>query len=180
MSSLVPDQIVVFTLQHSITGGIFLHDRRLSDFLNDRREKNILLRNARLARLDDPGRGLQATLLSILPKAGIVLAFELSQKDPAAPRFIKYPKDTHNVFLTLDGVEVRGRIHVPGSLDLLHVLTDTAESFLPLTQVTITILANPAFLLSKDAVMVNVQHIRFMGEIESQPGAGAPNPPQGE
>jgi hypothetical protein len=173
----IPYQIVVFTHQHSISGGVFLHEQRLSDFLNDRREKNVMLRNASVARLENPARVLEKTLMSVLPKSGIVLAFEPPQKNPQVQqRFIKYPKQKYDVFLIMDGMEAHGRIHVPGSLDLLHVLTDAGESFLPLTQATVTIEANPNFLLKQEAVVINTQRIRFIGELEPK-AAAEPEPP---
>ena len=163
----VPYQIVLFTHQHSISGGIFLYDQRLSDFLNDRREKYILLRNATVSRLENPTRVLEKTLFSTIPKSGVVLAFEPPQKAPMpARRFIKYPKEKHVVFLILDGMEARGEIHVQGALDLLRLMTDVGDSFLPLTQATVSIEANPNFLLKREAVLVNTQRIRFIGEME--------------
>ena len=165
----IPFQIVIFTHEHSITGDVYLKDMRLSDFLNDRREKNIMLRNATVARLADPARVLERTLYALVPKSAVVLAFEPPQKTPQPPpRFVKYPKDKHPVFLILDGMELRGEVHVQGSLDLLHLLADLGETFLPLTQATVTIEANPNFLLRREAVVVNPQRVRFIGELENR------------
>ncbi len=161
-------QIVIFTHQHSINGEIFLHDQRLSDYLNDRREKNVILRNASVARLENPGRVLEKTQVSLVPKSGIVLAFEPLQKAPFPPRFIKYPKDKYDVFLILEGMEVRGEVHMQGPLDFSNLLADAGESFLPVTQATVTIEANPSFLLKRDAVLVNTERIRFLGKLESR------------
>jgi hypothetical protein len=161
-------QIVIFTHQHSISGGIFLHEQRLSDFLNDRREMNVALHNASVARLENPGKVLKRTTESLVPKSGIVLAFEPPQKSIQLPqRFIKkYPKDKHEVYLILDGMEVHGEVHVPGVFAQLQFLTDAGDSFLPLTHATVTIEANPNFLLRQEAVMINPRHIRFFGETE--------------
>jgi hypothetical protein len=163
----IPYSIVIFTHEHSITGDVYLKDMRLSDFLNDRREKTILLRNATVARLADPAKILEKTTYAVVPKSAIVLAFEPPQKGPQPPRrFVKYPKDKYPVFLILDGMELRGEIHVQGSLDLLHLLADLGETFLPLTQATVSIEANPNFLLRREAVVVNPQRVRFIGEME--------------
>jgi hypothetical protein len=132
-----------------------------------------LLRNASVARLENPGKVLEKTIEAILPKSGIVLSFEPPQKNlQHTQRFIKYPKDRHEVYLILDGMEVHGELHVQGPLDLLHVLTDTGDSFLPLTRATVSIEANPTFLLRQEAVMVNPRHIRFIGETAPK------NPPE--
>ncbi len=166
-------EVVIFTHQHTISGGVFLHDQRLSDFLNDRREKNVLVRNASVTRLENPAVVVEKTLFSVVPKSGIVLAFEPPRKVfTTQRRFIKYPKEKYEVFLIMDGMEVRGEVHVQGSLDLLHLFANAGESFLPLTQATVFIEANPQFVLRREAVVVNTQRIIFMGEIPPK------NPPQ--
>jgi hypothetical protein len=162
----IPFQVVIFTDQHSISGEIFLHDQRLSDFLNDRREMNILLRKASVARLENPGKVMEKDLVCVLPKSGIVLGFEPPQKVTLPRRFLKYPKERYNVFLILDGMEVRGEVHTRGSLDLLRVLTESDNSFLPFTKATVTIEAYPNFVLRQETVVVNTQRIRFIGEVE--------------
>jgi hypothetical protein len=166
VGTTIPYDIVIFTHQIFISGTIFLRDQRLSDFLNDRNEKKVVVRNASVARLDNPGKVLEKTLMAILPKSGIVLAFELPQQVAQPPRFIKYPKEKFEVFLILDGMEVRGEVHMVGSLDLLQILVDSGDSFLPITQATVAIEANPNFLLRQEAVVVNTQRILFIGEVE--------------
>lgn len=179
----IPYQIVIFTHQHSISGGIFLHEQRLSDFLNDRRDTNVVLRNANVARLENPAHILERTLFSVIPKEGIVIAFEPPQKTtPVRRGFIKYPKQKYEVFMILDGMEVRGNLHVQGSLDLLHVQTDTSHSFLPITDATVSIEANPNFLLKREAIIINTQRIRFIGEVQPKTNPTEPRtqPPSGD
>jgi hypothetical protein len=169
VDTTIPYQIVIFAQQHSINGGVLLHDQRLSDFLNDQRDTNIMLRNASVARLENPAKVLEKTMISFIPKSGIVLAFEPPQKGPTPPqRFIKYSKEKYEIFLILDGMEVCGNIHVQGSLDLLHFLTNATQSFLPITQATVSIQANPNFLLKQETILVNPQRIRFIGEVQSK------------
>lgn len=165
----LPYQVVIFTQQHSISGVVFLRDQRLSDFLNDRREKNVMLRNAKVARLANPAKVLEKTQISIVPKSGIVLAFEPPQKtSPPVRRFIKYSKQRYEVFIILDGMEVRGAIHVQGALDLLRIMADSGDSFLPITQASVSIEANPVLLLQREAVVINTQRIRSIGEVQSK------------
>jgi hypothetical protein len=164
-----PYQIVLFTQEYSISGGLFLHEQRFSDFLNDRRDTTILLRNASVARLEEPAKILEKTPFSIISKAGIVLAFEPPQKTaPLVRQYIKYPKQKYAVFLAMDGMEIHGKLNVQGPLDLRHAITNMAESFIPITEATVTLQATPAFILKREAVLVNVQRIRFLGELEMQ------------
>jgi hypothetical protein len=166
VDTTLPFQIVILTQDYSISGGLFLHEQRLSDFLNDRRDSTILLRNANIARLEDPAKILEKTPFSIIPKAGIVLAFEAPQKmTPKDRQFIKYPKQKYDVILATDSMEVHGKLNVQGPLNLRQAITNMAESFIPITEATVTLKANPGLILKQEAVLVNVQRIRFLGEL---------------
>jgi hypothetical protein len=59
-----------------------------------------------------------------------------------------------------------------GPLDLRQAITNASESFLPITQASITLNVNPTFIIKREAVLVNVQRIRFLGDLE------APAPPE--
>jgi hypothetical protein len=145
--------------------------------LNDRRDTTISLRNASVARLEEPAKTLERSLFSIVPKAGIVLAFEPPQKIIIPQkRFIKYPKDKYEVFIVTDGMEIRGQLNVTGPLDLRTAITNASASFLPITQATVTLKAAPALVVKRDAVLVNAQRIRFIGEVEPKT-APPPQPP---
>ena len=166
VDTVFPYQVVLFTQHYSITGGLFLREQRLSDFLNDRRDTSILMRNTSVARLENPVKILEKTVSSIIPKIGILLAFEPPQKAHPTGRFLKYPKQKYGVFIALDGMEVRGQLNQPGPLDLRGAMINTSESFLPITQATVILKANPNFIVKREAVLVNVQCIRFLGELE--------------
>ena len=168
VDTIFPYQVVLFTQHYSISGGLFLHEQRLSDFLNDRRDTTILIRSPFVARLENPAKILEKTASSIIPKAGIILAFEPPQKTTPISRFIKYPKQKYKVFLALDGMQVHGQLNQAGPLDLRNAIANAAESFLPITQATITLNANPTLIIKREAVLVNVQHIRFLGDVEAQ------------
>ncbi len=163
----IPYQIVIFTRKHSFTGGVFLREQRLSDYMNDGRDTSIMLRNSTVARLDNPAKILEKTMVSFIPKSGIVLAFEPPQKGPPLPqRFIKYPKEKYEIYIITDGMEIHGTVHMHGALDLVHLLTNVPQApFVPVTQATVTIEANPDFLLKDVTILLNAQLIRFIGEI---------------
>ena len=166
-------QIVLLTQDYCFAGGMFLHEQRLSDFLNDKRDSTILLRNASVARLEDPARILEKTPFSIIPKLGIVLAFEPPQKtNPLERHIIKYPKQKYDVFLAMDSMEVHGKLNVQGPLNLRQAISNLAESFIPITEAIVTLKANPSLIIKREAVLLNVQRIRFIGESDSQGAAG--------
>jgi len=164
-----PYQIVVFTQDYSITGGLFLKEQRLSDFLNDKRDSTILLRNTSVARLEDPAKILEKTPFSIIPKAGMVLAFEPPQRTtPVGRPILKYPKQKYDVFLAMDSMEVHGKLNVQGPLNLRQTITNMAESFIPITDAIVTLKANPDMIIRREAVLINVQRIRLLGELSPQ------------
>jgi hypothetical protein len=164
----VPFEIVIFTREHSITGGVFLREQRLSDFMNDARDTSTMLRNSTVAKLENPAKIIEKTMISFVPKAGIMLVFEPPQKGPPLPqRFIKYPKEQYPIFIINDSMEIRGIIHMHGALDLVHLLTNEAQTpFVPITHATVALDANPDFKLKDVTVLVNANHIRFIGEVQ--------------
>ena len=162
-----PYQIVIITQHYSITGGLFLHEQRLSDFLNDKRDSTIMLRNTSLARLEEPAKIIEKMPFSVIPKLGIELVFEPPQKITQTGRqYIKYPKQKYDIFVALDGMEVHGKLNQQGPLDLRHAITNMSESFIPITGAVVTFKDTPGMVLKREAVLLNVQRIRLMGEIE--------------
>jgi len=169
VDTTVPYQIVVFMQEYCISGGVYMREQRLSDYLNDKRETNIMLRNASVARLEDPAKILGTTPTAFIPKAGVVMVFEPPQPVPhTIPRFIKYPKEKYNVFFVMDGMEARGEIHMQQALDLHQVMAEPTLTFLPITQASVTLKANSKFMLNQETIVVNLLHIRFIGEIQSK------------
>jgi hypothetical protein len=164
-----PFQVVVFTQYYSITGSLNLREHRLSDYLNDKRESTIQMRDTSFARLENPAKILEKSDNSIIPKAGIILAFEPIPKGNQQGRaFLKYPKQKYEVFLALDGIEVHGNINVKGPLNLQQAIANLAESFMPITEALVSLEANPAVTFKREAVLINVQRIRFLGEVAAQ------------
>ena len=167
VDTTIPYQIVVFMQEYCITGGVYLREQRLSDYLNDKRETNIMLRNASVARLEDPAKILGTTSTAFIPKAGVLMVFEPPQPvQHTIPRFIKYPKAKYSVFFVMDGMEARGEIHMQQALDLHQVMAEPTLTFLPITQASVTIKANSKFMLNQETIVVNLLHIRFIGEIQ--------------
>ncbi len=160
------NEVVVFTHDYSITGYLSLNERRLSDFLNDKRDTFIHLRNVSIARLEEPAKILEKTITSIIPKAGIVLVFECPHPTaPSVRKLIKYPKSKYDVFIATDGLEIHGHLNQSGPLDLRQAITNLSESFIPITEATVNFKVTPPFVLKQDAVLINVQRLRLMGDL---------------
>jgi hypothetical protein len=176
MDESVSYRIVILTARHSITGDLLFRDQRLSDFLNDRRETVISLRDAQVARLDEPGRILQTHPAAVVPKTWAVVVFEPPQKAiPPAKRFYGYVnKQQNDVFLVMEGMEVRGVLHTTSTLDLRRALTAATESFLPLTNAVVTLGANDKYVIEQETIMVNADRIRYIAKVEVKTGPKFP------
>lgn len=162
-------KMVVLTARHSISGELLFRGQRLSDFLNDRRETMISLRDAQVARLNEPGKILQQYPAAVVPKVWAVVIFEPPQKAiPPAYRFYGFvKKQAHEVFMVMEGMEVRGTLHTTADLDLRRILTGYGEPFLPLTKAVVTLDANDRYIIEQDAIMVNANLIRYIAKVET-------------
>lgn len=167
-------KIVLLTANHSISGELLFRGQRLSDFLNDRRETVVSLLDATVARLDEPGKILQKHPAAVVPKSWVIIAFEPPQTAiPPAHRFFGYvKKEAHEVFVVMEGMEVRGILHTPGDLDLRRVLTVPEHTFLPITKAIVTLESNRKYVIEQDAIMVNSACIKYIGK----PGPRIPSP----
>jgi len=161
-------QIVIFTYRHCITGETVLKDKRLSDHVNERVDTMLALRNVTVARLENPAHILHRMVTAVVPKTGIVLIFEPAQKAiPPSNRFFGYiKKEKHEVFLIMEGMEVRGVLHTQLNPDFRGILFNSLDAFLPITQATIHLEANPGMTIHQEAIMINNQRIRFLGKLD--------------
>lgn len=157
--------IVCLTARHSIAGDLLLQDRRLSDFLNDRRDTAFALSNTHIARLSEPSRILEQHAESVIPKSWVVVAFEPPQTALAQGKrlFGFVQKQRYDVFLIMEGMEVRGTLHSPGNLDLRRLLATTSDSFVPITQAVVSLYENDKYIIEQDAIMINTHLLRYIG-----------------
>jgi hypothetical protein len=160
---------VILTPFHSITGTLVLRDQRLSDLLNDHRESAIRLRNVKVSRLGEPEKVVVEHSTAVIAKDEIVIAFEPPQRvNQSAKRLYSYVKrQQHEIFVVLDGFEVRGVVHTLGSidpLDLHELITIQKERFLPVTHARITFASDERRVIEQDAIIINVQRVHYMAK----------------
>jgi len=169
MNQIVDYDVVLLTADHSFAGQITLRDQRLSDFLNNRHNTFVALRKVSVSRLSDPGKVMEQDSHAVVAKDTVLIAFEPPQKAiPATKRLFGYvAKQQTDVFIALDGMEVRGVLHTNGPLELDRIIATPNEPFIAVTQATVTLHANTRFMIQQDAIMVNVHAIRYLGKVGS-------------
>ena len=169
MNEPINYDVVILTADHSFSGQLVLRDQRLSDFLNNRQNTFIVLRKVSASRLSDPTKVLEQDSHAVIAKNAVLIAFEPPQQAVQAPHrlFAHVAKEKTDVFIALEGMEVRGVLHSSGPLELDRVIVSPNEPFLALTNATVTLQANTRFVIQQDAVMVNVHEIRYLGKVGS-------------
>jgi hypothetical protein len=168
-ANMISNQVVIFTPRHSITGELSLRDKRLSDHINERVDSSLFLRNLAVARLDEPGKILHKLANAVIPKAGILLLFEPPQPAvvPTQHFFPHMETVKNDVFLLVDRMEVRGTLLTKGSMDIRRYLVNQTDAFLTITQATVVFGGGYGLVVHQETILVNSQHIRFLGQVQS-------------
>ncbi len=168
-------QVVFLISTHSISGQIDLGERRLSDWLNVTSETMIHLQDAWISRLGDPRKVLARAPSMIVRRQCILAAFEVTQKTgPSANRFYKYvKKQSHKVFILVDGMEITGYVHTLSSLDLAALTAPHAERFLPITDARATLVVTDRYAIEQKALLVSVEQIKSISAMPDEPSAKA-------
>ena len=162
---------VVLTPQHRIVGDLALRDQRLSDFLNDRRESVIRLVNASVSRASEPDAAVERHATAVIHKRGALVVFGIADPSPTSSQrlYARVAKQTHEVLLAVDSLEVRGRLHTSGGLDAAEIqrLTSPRDSFLPITDAVVSVDGMHEHDIRQDTLMVNIEHIRFVARVDA-------------
>ncbi|MCL4487927.1 MAG: hypothetical protein M1570_07340 [Chloroflexi bacterium] len=164
-------QVVLLTATHSISGQLEVGERRLSDFLNALQGSVVVLENATIAELSHPGKPVARQLYVAVRRPSIVIIFEsVPRVIPPTLRLYTYkPKQAHMVLLALSGMEIRGKIHTTGALDVRNMVSSPGERFLAVTDARVTLGAVDRGLIEQEAIMVNTDHIESVAEIPEEP-----------
>lgn len=163
---------VLFTPLHSVTGIVSAKEQRLSDLLNDPRESVVRLRNAKLYRQSEPGRVIAEHAVAFIPKEEIAIAFEPVPREDLSPKrlysFVR--KQQNQVFIVMDGFEVSGVLHTLSqmeSFDIHDLIAGRKVMFLPVTQAQVIFATDDRYLIKREAIIVNVQHIHYIAKAEA-------------
>lgn len=162
-------QVVVLTPRHRLTGEMNLRNQRLSDFLNDRLESVIRLDNASVSRASEPDAPVERRTTAVIHKRDALVVYGIDDQNAMASQrlYARVQKRTHEVLLVVDTIEVRGSLHTTEALDAaqLQRLVTSPGAFLPITGALVNI---DGVALSHEALMVNIQQIRFVAKIEGE------------
>ncbi len=159
---------IVLTSFHAVAGDVSTRGKRLSDFLNDPNESVIRLDHATIARLDSRDEVLERASMTIVPKQLALVLVDSGTAPGGVRRLYSYTqKETHEVFLVADRLEVRGQIHVAhaDAIDFHRLLSTYEGSFLPVTNATLKVGGNPGQEIEQATLLVNIRHIEAIGKV---------------
>lgn len=131
--------VVLVTAEHLLVGTVATKEQRISDILNDHRTDYVHIRNVRVFRR--AGNQCVGQLQHcIVPKSKLSLVLILDQKHEARTKRLNnfVEKQADSVFLTVDGYEVRGWLHLNGTTDPVWYLTQQTRLFFPITKAEVS------------------------------------------
>ncbi len=163
--------IVVITSQHAFSGKLAFGDVRLSEFLNDRRETVLVLKDVTISQMDKPSQVLAHHAESVIPKHLATLVFEQQAKTVRSEkRFYSYvQKLEYPVYIVVDGIEMTGHVHTTGKLDLKRIVSMPEQLFLPVTLPLLTFRFGMQYALKPNTVMVNTARIQYIARQDEKP-----------
>ncbi|MBI2845470.1 MAG: hypothetical protein HYX86_02865, partial [Chloroflexi bacterium] len=131
-------EVELFTSTHSLSGQVFTHGRRVTDFLNDSASQLIVLSAVRSFALEKPqGEILSARWAQVNKETTLLVILEKTSPDWVARqrrRPMEYvPKDRHLVQVMIPPFQVTGYVHLIKGITLEQVLLDIAPAFIPIS-----------------------------------------------
>lgn len=138
--------VTLTTASHRIVGRIVNAGQRLHDILNNKLSTCLNLYDVNLFRPTDGATPFASFPFVTMPKAliNLVLIQEQQHEAPAKRLYGYVQKDTHQTWLAVAGYEVKGYLHFISIPKPELFLTDTITSFVPVTQATVTCVADSA------------------------------------
>ncbi len=166
--------VVIITSQHAFSGVLDFGAVRLSEFLNDRRETVIRLRDITISLMDKPSQVIARHPEAILPKqlAAIVFEQQLHAVPPDKRLYSYVKKIEHRVHVMVDGIAVEGYLHTVGNLDLKRIVSMPDQQFVPITQPLLSFYSGTHYVFKPNTVMVNSAHIQYIAAVAEKTGEG--------
>ena len=166
-------EVELYTSGHRIAGHMLTRFRRVADILNLTGSTHLVVEDATVTEYADPN-GSTHQGGSVMVAVGAVMFGISSGTDDSATPDLVVQKRPVRFQVGMPPFWLEGTVHVPygsAAVDVLNV----ADPFLPLTSVTVTATAHPAF--SGEAPILAVQ--RGLAEVmvvTDDAGASAPAP----
>jgi hypothetical protein len=151
-------ELEVYTRTRRVVGFFAPEGERTSDWINRGHELDLLatveipLAGERTA-LEQPGADARRTRISA---TDIVFAVP-----PALPsgRHLRLHRRVMSIHIEMDEYDVQGRIHVRPGAEMADYLLRSSRVFVPITDVQLTHLTEPAFSRSLPVLIVNSRHV---------------------
>jgi len=157
-----------FTGSHRFSASVVLHNRRLTDILNDRMTDFLQVRNVYVSRINKPGEILGTYKLASLIKRHITFVALPTEADGLSKehKYNAFSKSTEEVFITLPSFEVSGRLEIIGKLDLKAILAIGTTKFMPIFQGGAVNALYPSVTFSGPVLLVNKEAVELFSVIE--------------
>jgi hypothetical protein len=146
-----------FTGDYRVSAQMNVRNRTVNDILNDKRVSYIEVFDAYISRISQPGHIVGSHHVALLRKDAVSFTVVPTEESrPSGQRSYRYGgKFLYDVFLVLPAVEVQGKVHTTGKLDLHTFLVTNVDDFVILTQPLARVAHFPDNTFSGEAFLVN-------------------------
>ncbi len=153
------------TQGHRISGEVRTAINPLADLLNDSLTSFIEAENVYISSIQSPTDIIESYPLGHLRKDNIIMAV-LRRAEDGLPRRQTFgsPAEgaTREVFLTLPGFDLRGRLSVKAAENLERLLVLSAERFIPIADAVATVPSSPDIQFRGGIILANRRYIGIL------------------
>jgi hypothetical protein len=157
MSSIQPGERIkadFFTTTHRITGDVETRLKPLSDLLNDKTQSYLMLFNAYVSRLTEPGGIVAHSAVAYLSKENLNFVI-VAAREIRLPDSGRFSAHEYATLATLPRFEIQGRFTGPHRIDLRSFSPATFDAFVALMDASARLIDVSEATFAGEGILVN-------------------------
>jgi len=157
MSNVPFDNLIqaeFFTSTHRFSGRVHTGNKPLGDLLNDHSQSYLLVFDAYISRLSQPGEIGAYAPTAFLTKDNLSFVI-VSARQARAPEQGRYASQEYKALITLPGVEVEGKFTGPYRFDIRTFTPATLDTYQVLFEAEARLVSLPDVTFGGEAILVN-------------------------
>jgi hypothetical protein len=171
-------EVQLFTADYVIRGTLESDGERLTDVLNLKGDKGLVLLDAQAASLYTLGKAAPIRMAKArVEKGAISMAIPIQRDLTHKSIFRKANRMAFEVVVLMPQFQIQGVIHLTERIEPRKGFTLRPDDFIPLTEAVLTFAPNPQMVMRVDTVVFNKNQMSMIAELRSR--VGPLNPPTG-
>ncbi|MBN1485598.1 MAG: hypothetical protein JXA37_12860 [Chloroflexia bacterium] len=159
-------EVELYTSEHVLQGQVETAGDRLSDILNNNTESGLMLREVKVTRLLEIGKGSPAQIpLAMVHKESLLFAVPVAQRDLTHKSiYRRAARQAYEIVVFVPNFELSGMIHMTERLDIRRVLTTRSEDYIPITHAQATFVLYPRVVVKAETIILNKSQVTLLGQ----------------